>query len=161
MLITRDKPRTSNQIKMWDRCLILLRLLVLWRLAVVLFVNFFFYRSTTSTAGGSGSWTAPWASSQRTSCTLPTSSELQQVPRHSLIISIMDHYCGLIHRNGPPGTHPECHWATFSRWPAVYGICWLEEVLHKAVWAGQWVRINMCSRSMITAPVVLFKKMIP
>ena len=107
------------------------------RLAACLFVHFG-CRSTTSTAGGSASWTAPWVSSPRTSCNLPTSSELQQVPRHSLIISIMDHYCGLIHRNGPPGTHPDCHWGIFSRWPAIYGICWLEEVLHKAIWTVQW-----------------------
>lgn len=106
-------------------------------LTVVLFVHFG-SRSTTSMAGGSASSMATWVLSLRTSCTLPTSSELQQVPRYMLIINIMGHYCGLIHRNGPPGTHADCRWGIFSRWPAIYGICWLEEILHKAIWMVQW-----------------------
>jgi len=153
----------SDQIKVWDRGSILRRLLVPGPLEDPPLFDLFIlgFRSTTSTAGGSANWTAPWASSPRTSCTRPTSSEPQQVPRHSLIISIMDHYWGLIHRNGPPGTHPDCHWAAFSRWPAIYGICWLEEVLRRAILSRATVRVNMCNQSMITVWVVLFKKMIP
>lgn len=59
-------------------------------------------RSTTFMAGGSESSTALWVLSPRISCTLPTFSEHQQVPRCTLIINIIDHYCGLIHRKRSP-----------------------------------------------------------
>ena len=71
-----------------------------------------FFRSTTSMAGGSASATAPWGLSPRTSFTPPTSSELQQVPRHSLIITIMDHYRG-------PNTQKRSPWCS-SRVPLRY-----------------------------------------
>lgn len=60
------------------------------------------------------------------------------IQRHSLSVSIMDHNCGLIHKKHPPVLIQIATEVHFSRWPAVYGICWQREVLQKAVSGPQW-----------------------